>query len=135
MSAHYTQEVRVAFLMGLMGVALMALPPMDGAMRDGQASVIVTAEVIAVYEAEAPVKWGTDTHYVIQARVKTSKKGDLAEGALIYVHAEQPKKRPDGWTGPQGQNHVPAAGSTATFYLRRSPDKQLSALSPNGIDP
>lgn len=121
--------------MWLLIAGLMALPPLDDNIRKDNANLIVKAEVVAVYSRVVPNKHGTDDHHVIHARVTGVEKGEAKVGQAIYVHAKQTATRPSGWTGPQGQNHVPGPGKSARFFLRLGPDGSLAALSPNGIDP
>ncbi len=100
------------------------------------ADLVVEATVVQVYAREETTKPDfVDTRYVLEIEVASASKGEAAAGSALYVHAWRPSKRPAGWAGPQGQNHLPAAGAKATFYLRRGAGGRLGALAPNGIQP
>ncbi len=116
---------------------LGALPPLSTDDLKTDASLVVVVEVLQVFDrVHRRDGTSTDHRYLIEVKVKSVEKGDGARpDMLLYARAWQPAKRPEGWTGPQGQNVVPGPGDVVRFYLRRAKDGGLSLLSPNGVEP
>jgi len=115
---------------------LAALPPLspDDLKRD--ASLVVVAEVLQVFDREHRRDGtSTDRRFLLELKVKSVSKGEVKVGSLLYARAWQPGRRPEGWGGPQGQNVVPGPGDVVRLFLRRASDGGLALLSPNGVEP
>jgi hypothetical protein len=97
-------------------------------------SHIVLGRVEAVYSVEKSGRPDmADRHYVIELVVTAVEKGDgLNERQVVYGKCWKPSKRPERWTGSQGQNEVPEAGAEGRLYLKQGKDGTFTLLVPNG---
>jgi len=114
--------------------ALAALPPQKPeALKSGSAYIVV-GKVQAVYTTEQKTDRGfVNKLYVFEVVVNSVEKGEgLKEGKVIYAKAWKPESRPQGWAGPQGQNHIPEVGEVGKLYLTQAEDGSLSLMTPNG---
>ena len=115
--------------------ASAAVPPRSPENLKENATDIVVGQVVRVYAGTREVREGmTDDVYVAEVKVGATAKGESAPGKVIFVRYWKPKSRPRGWTGPQGQNVLPAAGKSVRLFLVRAEDGGLDVLTPNGVE-
>ncbi len=124
---------------------LAAIPPLSDADLQQNADTIVKGAVTRIRTRQISDEPGfTDTDYYIDLQTTEVIKGNVQVGQKITVKGWQPKDRPDGWVGPQGQNEIPAAGDkvevfcsgTIDFAFRRQGGGSETAhrlLDPNGL--
>ncbi len=108
---------------------LMALPPQSDEDLQAHAQRVVVVQVLEVTHKDVAVRDGTDR--VFTAKVKPAG-SDGGEGAPFAVTFRQTWKRPQGWTGPAGQNSVLEAGTRVRLFLERGDDGGWQLLEPNG---
>jgi hypothetical protein len=115
--------------------AYAAVPPLGLDELNEQATHVVTGKVLHVYTTQAERGEGmTDTLYVLELELGRLDKGEgPAAGEVLYALTWQPAERPEGWTGHQGQDGLPAVGQNVQLFLRRGPQGRYEVLTPNGI--
>jgi hypothetical protein len=117
---------------------LAAIPPRKAEDLQRDATHIITAKVKAVYSTDETRDKPdfVDRHYCIEVVVTKIEKGEgLGVSKVAYLKCWQPEKRPFGWAGPQGQNHLPKVGDEGRYYLAEGDDGSLTILTPNGYEP
>lgn len=121
----------------ILGLALMvraALPPLSQQELNERATDVVAATIMNVKSSVEEVPEGEDRVYQLNIRVDEARKGMLRSGLTVTVIARQTGRRPEGWTGPQGQNEIPAEGARVWLYLHEE-QNQFFLLEPNGWAP
>ena len=111
---------------------LMALPPLSPSTREKQAVIIATGTVVTQTEKVETADNGSNSVYTVQFAPDRVIKGK-APSNLSFTYW-QPKKRPQGWAGPQGQNSALSKGQKATVFLTGD-EKGYRLLEPNGWGP
>ncbi len=121
--------------------AFGAIPPLSDADRESIASDIVVGEVLSVEQkvvdmGSAP---GRNEHknWLVTALIEVRsilKSTEIREaGEMIKVHYWKVARRPQGWTGGQGQNAHLNPNSTVKLFLRSSSESgEFDLLMPNG---
>ncbi|MEI6806709.1 MAG: hypothetical protein WCK49_09430 [Myxococcaceae bacterium] len=116
-------------------LALAAIPPLSKDMREREASHIVEGQVISIDKELVSEDW----HMTAAVRVNKFIKVDMdtdAEAEKIRVKYWKPAKRPNGWTGSQGQNGWMSAGEEVRLFMTKDDETDTyDLLMPNGWEP
>lgn len=132
------------FLSVLLGtqLALAAIPPLSEEMREAEASHIIEGKVLQLH-ADLLLARGENTefqdwHYTALVEVRQFiKAATMAEIATetIQVNYWKPAKRPQNWTGPQGQNDRMLIGDEVRLFMKKDPESdEYHLLTPNGFE-
>jgi hypothetical protein len=116
--------------------ASAAIPKLSPDELKERATHIVVGDVRAVYSAEVGDRPDySDRKFCIELTPSAIEKGEgLKEGRVHYARTWKPGKRPQGWTGSQGQNTIPQPRQQVRLFLRESKDGGLDVLDPNGVE-
>src|SRR5688572_9556404 len=117
-------------------LARAAIPKLSPDELKQRATHIVTGEVRAVYSLESGERPDyADRKFCVELTPSAVEKGEgLKEGRALYVRTWKPAKRPQAWTGSQGQNKIPEPNQRVRLYLKESKDGALDLLDPNGVE-
>lgn len=124
-----------------------ALPPLSLKQLVGGAQVIVHGRVAAIQHQETQLDAQgydfVDDVYNYTVEVLRTLKRDESMGrwfdTTLHIEAHGVKKRPAGWTGPQGHTYKPQqVGDERVFFARvmlfdKGATKKIIALAPNGL--
>ena len=118
------------------GVAWAAVPLLKEDELKSRATHIVVGEIRAVYTAQDARKADfADWKHCVEVMPSAVEKGaGLKEGRLVYARTWEPARRPEQWTGHQGQNLTPRVGQRMRMYMAEAKDGGLDLLLPNGLE-
>ena len=126
----------IAIVLAAAALARAAIPKLSPDELKQRATHIVTGEVRAVYSFETGERPDyADRKFCIELIPSAIEKGEnLKVGRVIYARTAKPAKRPQAWTGGQGQNKIPEPNQRVRLYFKESKDGALDLLEPNGVE-
>jgi formylglycine-generating enzyme required for sulfatase activity len=110
-------------------------PPADpAASKTAASAALVTGRVVAVYVSERSLPGGeSDLHYALEVHVAKVVKGTgIAPGSTIFVKTWRVGKRPEGWSGIEGQKQIPDRGDIVEISMTSSAGLHEATI-PDGI--